>query len=173
MPKEASEAFARLFAAHHRRIFGYIRALVPNRADAEEVFQETCVVLWGQFDQYDPKRPFAPWALAVALNQVRSHRHRQRRQRVVFSDALLEQMSSEEGPFAAGLAARAEALDFCLEALPAEGRETLRQFYVGGATAPDLAEQTQQKVNTIYKIIRRLRLRLLECVERRLASENR
>ena len=40
------EEFARLFSRNARRIYGFIMTLVFNHHDAEEVFQNTNVVLW-------------------------------------------------------------------------------------------------------------------------------
>ena len=56
---------------------------------AEDVFGETSVVLWREFAKFRPAADFAPWALAIAFNQVRKWRHQRERDRLVFSDALI------------------------------------------------------------------------------------
>lgn len=40
-----NEEFLRRFTKHARQIYGHIRALLPNQTDAEDVFQETSVIL--------------------------------------------------------------------------------------------------------------------------------
>src|SRR5213595_1653739 len=42
------EEFARLFSRNARRIYGLIMTLVFNHHDAEEVFQNTNVILWNK-----------------------------------------------------------------------------------------------------------------------------
>ena len=46
--------FLRLFSLHSPRVYAYIHILVPNHADAEDLFQETSQTLWEKFDQYRP-----------------------------------------------------------------------------------------------------------------------
>lgn len=173
------EDFARLFAEHHRRIFGYVRSLVPSAADADEVFQETCVVLWREFENYDRSRPFAPWAIAIARNQVRTLRHRHRRERLVFSDTLIDELSVAEDDMADQLASRTEALATCIHRLNTTDRELVAVYYGQLITAKkkftmrEAAEQLGRPVDTVYKALRRIRESLMQCVERQLIAEER
>ena len=50
--------YIQLLAKHERRLRGYILALVPNYADAEDVAQDVRIRLWEQFDRYDPAKDF-------------------------------------------------------------------------------------------------------------------
>ena len=52
--------FLRLFLSSERELFRYVAALVANVDDAEEIVQQTAVVLWEKFDQYDHRQPFTP-----------------------------------------------------------------------------------------------------------------
>ncbi len=42
----ASEAFLKVFLPNQNRILSFILCYVPNRMDAEDVFQNTTFVLW-------------------------------------------------------------------------------------------------------------------------------
>ena len=44
----------RLFSTHQPQIFAYILTLLPAWHDAEEVMQETSVVLWNSFGEFEP-----------------------------------------------------------------------------------------------------------------------
>ncbi len=124
-----NEEFARLFAQCHRRLFGYVRALVPNRADAEEVFQETCVVLWREFESFRPGADFLPWALAIAFNQVRSHRHRKRADRLYFNDDVLAALADEQCEMTDEMQLRRDALEHCMTKLKPSDRELIDCYY--------------------------------------------
>ena len=50
----AVEEFMRLFGAHRRRLYQFILSLVPNVQDAEDVLQETNIILWRKFGGYQP-----------------------------------------------------------------------------------------------------------------------
>jgi RNA polymerase sigma-70 factor (ECF subfamily) len=78
------------FLKAERRIFAYVYTLVPNRADAEDVFQEVSKVLWEKYDEWNPPDDFAAWACRVAYFKVNDYRRSRRRQRVIFSDDVLE-----------------------------------------------------------------------------------
>jgi RNA polymerase sigma factor (sigma-70 family) len=89
--------FLRYFAKHHGRLFGYIYSLLPNRADAEDVFQRTSLVLWQKFDRYDPSEPFFPWACGVAFYEVRNFLRVSNRERLRFNSELLGKLAERDG----------------------------------------------------------------------------
>lgn len=163
------EEFLRLFAASHRRLFGYILLFVNQRADAEEVFQETCLTLWREFDKYDRSRDFVRWANGIAFNHVRRLRRNRQRDHLIFSEALMEDLARDEAAMARELDGRREALAECLTKLRDPDRRVLELYYSGRATAQHVAEHVGQSVHTVYKTLQRLRRRLHECVDRRLS----
>ena len=46
--------FAALLRENRSRVFGYLLALVQNLSDAEDLYQQTALVLWEKFSQYEP-----------------------------------------------------------------------------------------------------------------------
>jgi len=99
---ERTELFVLLFAEHRDRLFGYILTLVGRRADAEDLFQETSLVLWRHFVNYNPERDFMPWARTIAFNQVRNYRRKQYRDRQIIelyygTDHTAEQLAGHFG----------------------------------------------------------------------------
>ena len=73
------EEFMRLFSQHSRRIYQFILTLTINRADAEEIYQSTCVILWKKFAEYDPAGSFYAWACKMAQFECLQLRRRNRR----------------------------------------------------------------------------------------------
>jgi RNA polymerase sigma-70 factor (ECF subfamily) len=47
------------------------RALVPDRAPAEDAVQEAWVDVWRGLPTFDARRPFRPWLLALVANRCR------------------------------------------------------------------------------------------------------
>jgi RNA polymerase sigma-70 factor (ECF subfamily) len=167
----ATEEFARLFAENRDRIFRYIRSLVPHRTDAEDVFQDSAVVLWREFEKFRPGAPFLPWALAIAFNQVRTHRHRRRQARLFFGEGLLEKLAAESEKLGDELERRSQALLRCCERLPPADRDLVAIYYTRDSTVGAIAEELGRPANTIYKALQRIRHALRSCIERRLAAE--
>ena len=62
--------FLRLFLQNQRRIYAYVLTLLPNRADADDVFQEASLVLWDKFDESSPPDDFAAWGCRIAYFKV-------------------------------------------------------------------------------------------------------
>ena len=50
------ERFVSLFAQVHDNLFAYVYSLLPHRSDAEDVFQQTSLVLWRKFGEFQRKR---------------------------------------------------------------------------------------------------------------------
>src|SRR5262245_27171270 len=88
------EEFARQFSCNARRVYGFIMTLVFNYHDAEEVFQNTSVVLWNKFGEFQPGSDFFAWASRVAYYEVLSLLKQRRRSRT-FSDETLELLATE------------------------------------------------------------------------------
>ncbi len=80
------QAFLRLFVTHQPGIFAYILSLVPHWSDAEEILQETSVVLWRSFGDFTIGTNFKSWALTVAHNQVLAFLKRNKRTPVTLAD---------------------------------------------------------------------------------------
>jgi RNA polymerase sigma-70 factor (ECF subfamily) len=167
-------AFLSRFLKAERRIFAYILTLLPNRADAEDVLQEVSVIMWEKFDEREPPEDFVAWGCRIAYFRVRDYRRWQRRQRVVFSEAMLERMAETlSKPAPLQLDARSEALAHCLAKLARRDRELLAERLKEGASVRSTAESLGRSVDVVYKALARIRRALHDCVARALAAEGR
>jgi RNA polymerase sigma-70 factor (ECF subfamily) len=169
-PARLDEILA-LFAQHQRRLYLYIVSMLPDPAAAEEVLQETNIVVWRKFDQFQPASDFRAWVFRIAYFEVRKYLERQRRHGVSFSPELLDELTAEHERQESAQEARREALPGCMDKLPAADRELIQRVYGQGIEVPALAEQTGRHSTSIYRSLRRIRQLLLDCVERTLAAE--
>ena len=168
---EHSQAdFGRLFVQHQQRIYGYIRALVPNCHDAEEILQDTASVLWRKFDHFEAGSNFLAWALTVARFRVKEHQ-RASRGGVPFDEAFAEAVAEDTVALSSRLTDMREALENCLGKLKPRDRTLFQQRYSTDAAVPDLAKQLGRPVSTVYNALARIRSSLLACVQRRLLPE--
>ena len=71
--------FQRLFVENQRRIFGYILTLAPSSDDAQEIFQNVCIVILSKASQFVAGTDFAKWACQIAHYEVFNYRRRQKR----------------------------------------------------------------------------------------------
>ena len=169
------KAFLDLFLKAERRIFAYIFTLLPHRADAEDLLQEVSKRMWEKFDEDHPPANFVAWGCRIAYFQVQEHRRSRRRQRIIFSDEVLERLAGTMAERASVLRLdeRGEALACCLGKLVPHDRALLSERLKDGATVHSAAEQLGRSVDAAYKALARIRKALHDCVARTLAAEGR
>lgn len=165
------ESFMRLWVQHQTRVYAYIRNLVLRRADAEDILQEVAVVLWRKFDQFQPGSRFDQWAYRVACNQVLYYQQKRHRDRLLFSqdlvDSIADQMASSD-PSRGGYF---DALDSCLEGLTAEDRELVRKRHEPGATNRSVSKLVGRSESAISRALNRIYLALLHRIRAKTAVE--
>lgn len=163
-----SESFLRLFTREQFRIAGFIRSLVADPVDAGDVMQETSLALWRSFHQYDPERDFANWAFGVARHQVLKHYRGKRRDRLTFSDSMLNDLADQTINLMEQDKQRYQALRKCVENLTGRQRELIKEFYAGGAAAGEIAERWDRSIHVVYNSLRQVRKNLQDCINKRL-----
>lgn len=163
--------FVQLFTHHQRRLFLYILSQLGNPSDAEEVLQETNVVVWSKYTQFRPGTNFLAWVSQIANFEIMKHRTKKRREKIVFSDEFLHAVASTSLERSDELERRRTALADCLKRLRPKDRELIEQRYAPGERGTMLAEQIGRPVNSVYQSLGRIRRALLECIERQMAPE--
>ena len=167
----AQQEFLRVFLANEQEIFRYVIAIVPPTADAQEIVQQTAVVLWEKFDQYDASRPFAPWACRFALNIARQWMARRQRWKMLLDKGLAEELTKRREQLRPEFDGRLEHLRHCLQKLPEKQRLLVNGYYYQQSSVEMLAEQAHRTVEAVYKALQRIRQQLRGCVERSLKGE--
>ena len=167
------DQFLRLFAAHEPALRTFVRSLLPSLADVSEVMQEVAVVLWQKFTEFDATRDFRKWAFGVARYQALAYLRDRARDRHVFDDELVGRLADEAVAAGPRHEAQREALETCLQKLPAHQRELVLSAYTEGTRMDELAAQREQTAMSLYKLLHRIRQLLLECVRRTIAREER
>ncbi len=157
--------FLRLFLKHEPAIYGFVRSLVLNKSDAEDVFQEAAVVLWEKFDQFQPNTRFDSWALKIAQNQVLYYRQKSKRNKLSFDDTLISQLASDQIQWS-GSADRREALQGCIENLDSDDRSLLSRRFGGESTNRSVALELQWSEASVSRALNRIYVVLMRCIER-------
>ncbi len=168
---ESQEQFVRRLTEHQNRIYGYIFSLLGDHSRASDVLQETNLVLWRRLDEFQPDRPFLPWALAIARLQVLAHLRDHKRDRLLLDAELVETIGREAEHAAQQFDAIREALRHCLELLTPRNRDLVERRYYRGVPLAEIAQTVGRTVGAIKSALLRIRRELAECVKRRLAAD--
>jgi len=163
--------FLLLLTSHQSTLYAAISALLGGVEGAQDVLQETNVVLLEKAADYDPARSFAPWALAFARFQVMAWRKRQSRDRLVLDDDLIAVLADRMATDGASPGRRLDALEKCLNKLPADSRMMVDARYAHGDPVQEIAGKLGRSVNVVSVTLFRIRKALLDCVRATLAAE--
>lgn len=164
------EEFVQLFTRAQRPIYLFILAQTGDVQAAEEILQETNLIIWAKCDQFQPDTNFGAWTRQIAMYEVLKWRQRQKREKLRFSDEFLSVVAEEAGVRSAEQEQRREALQHCLQKLESKDRRLIEQRYQPGVTGKELAASLGRPANSVYQSLGRIRRALLACIERRLAS---
>ena len=170
---ESVDAFVRLLGQNQRRIFLYVMSMVPNWNDAEEIIQETNLVIWREFRGSSRGTNFTAWACKVAFHQVLAWRKRVKRSRLEFSPAFLDAVADEASAASEVLEERSQCLARCIERLPADRRQLLRLRYSDGLAIDAIARQLARTEEAIYRGAQPHSPGMHECVTRSQLMEGR
>jgi RNA polymerase sigma-70 factor, ECF subfamily len=162
----ATSGFVELMTQHQGRLYGYVLTLSGDPDVANDVLQETNIVLWKQWRQFEPGSNFKAWSFRIAHFQFMAFRQKRLRDRVLFSDELLATLASEVLDVDETHEERAAALEKCLELLPDRSRTAIRLRYADQLNVGEMARQLGRNVNAVYQLLFRARQSLIECVQR-------
>jgi RNA polymerase sigma-70 factor (ECF subfamily) len=166
-PDSRDADFMDLLAPLQAKLFGYIFALVPHTEDAHDLYQQTVMVLWQKFDQFELNTNFKAWALKAAQLEVLNYRRTKGRSRLLFNDELMQQLmeSQAEASQADRSETRAAFLQECMKSLTAVDRTLVEKCYLGSMRIQQVAAALGRSPQSICNSLRRIRTALLSCVD--------
>src|SRR5215208_5374347 len=131
-PHDETENRKRLMALmtrHQRQIFSYIYVLVPNRNDAEDLLQETSLVICEKFNEFKEGTDFVAWACQIAYWRIRYSRQKFARSKVLFDQDVVDVLAQTASEMVDELDERHEALSGCLQRLHPRDKSLLMARY--------------------------------------------
>ena len=159
-------------------LLGFIRAILRNAADAEDLFQETCRIILEKSGETPAIVDFRAWAKEIARRQVLQHYRALRARRIsaipseemadLVSDVYLKHSLRPED-----LAEESAALRACLEQMPERQRHLIRLRFLAGQGYDSIARAIRSSEASIRRMVARTRLLLMECVRQRLGLAGR
>ncbi len=162
--------FLSLFLKHQADVRAFIGSLVRDRHARDDVFQEVALTLWEKFRDYDRARPFGAWARGVAAKKVLQRWEKAGRSAQPFAPATIQAILDAYERTEARADVMGEAPERCLDDLPEKSRRLLALRYDEGLTLGEVARRVGSTLDAVHKALARLRTRLQECVEQRLAA---
>ncbi|MFC6020870.1 ECF RNA polymerase sigma factor SigK [Plantactinospora solaniradicis] len=161
-------AFGRLYDLVAPRVYGLIRRVLRDPAQAEEVAQEVLVEVWRTATRFDPERGSATgWVCTIAhrraVDRVRSEQASAERQLKVAAAAptVTHHDDVEEQ---ATRRLEQQQVRRCLGDLTDLQRESITLAYYGGHTYREVAELLDTSLPTVKTRMRDGLIRLRDCL---------
>nr|WP_231515454.1 ECF RNA polymerase sigma factor SigK [Herbidospora cretacea] len=160
-------AFERLYDRLIASVFGLIRRVVRDRAQAEEVAQEVMVEVWRTAARFDPGRGGAmAWVMTVAhrraVDRVRSAQassDREGRVARMGGEVAYDQVAETVTTRLEG-----ERVRRCLDGLTELQRQAVTMAYYGGYSYPEVAGLLKVPLGTVKTRMRDGLVRLRDCM---------
>jgi RNA polymerase sigma-70 factor (ECF subfamily) len=150
------------------QLFGLALSILRSRELAEDVVQDSFVLVWRRAHSFDPSRgPAMAWLARIVRNRCFDLLRRQGRE-APLDDAVAqtwEDPASSPADLAA-LSRDAERLRDCLDELDESPRRSLMLAYYEGMTYTQVAGRMGAPLSTVKSWIRRSLIRLKDCMER-------
>jgi RNA polymerase sigma-70 factor (ECF subfamily) len=168
--RNRAEMFLALHVQNHNRLSAFVHTLVPSWQDAEEIVQDTLVVLWRKFDEFDPGTSFFSWAARVAQYEVLNYRRKNRHREMILADDVLEALATTALESMDDVDLQRAELEHCIKKLSDRERELLRLRYANGGNIQSAAASLNRTTGHVQRMLRNIRAGLLRCIHLRLSE---
>jgi len=163
------DAFINELTKHQSQLMGFITASTGNVTRSQDILQNTNLSLWAKAKNYDPSRPFLPWALTFARYEVLAFIRDSKRDRHAFNSNVVELMIDTAADMIEEIPDRQVALRACVELLSADQKNLLTMRYANQIPLARIAKQRNTTVASVKCVLVRIRQKLAKCVRHRLA----
>ncbi len=178
MPKEDknspvhhnAESFLRQITPVQGKVFAYIISRWPNRADAEEIMQETMTTLWSKYDDYEQGTDFLAWAVTVAKYKIMSWRKKKAHQALQFNEEAMKVLDNRSNEFLKRYDTRIGALKECIEKLTKSDKTLIELKYFKELPVKRISIRYGITPRAVYKTLSRVHSLLMRCVRRNLGE---
>jgi RNA polymerase sigma-70 factor (ECF subfamily) len=157
----------RTLLAQRARISAGVWLVVRDVHLAEDVFQDVMVkALAGE--SFTNEAHLLSWCRVTARNVALNLMRKRGREVTTLSGDIMELLEGELQAQGGATAARIEALQECVEALPADSRALVDARYFEGRSCAEVAATFKMGLDAAYQRLSRLHRVLRECMEGKL-----
>jgi RNA polymerase sigma-70 factor (ECF subfamily) len=169
MVDDNKELFWTLLEAEHPRAEAFCRRLAGNRADGDDLYQDSLLTALRKFDRLRERGSFRPWLYRIMVNTfVSARRSPWRRKRTELTTEILETLTVDDP--GAQYAAR-RWLEIAMRALSPDDRALMTLYELEGWSIPELSELTGKPTGTIKSRLSRARGRMREAISKYLTND--
>ena len=164
-PEDESE-YLQLITGHQGMLYAFILSIHPDRAAAQDILQESSLVLWNKRDSFEMGTNFKAWAFRVARLQTLAHLKRiKQRSWLVFEGELADTLGAEAAEMLDDFQERRQALRKCVARMDKQDLWLVRAFYIWRMPFADISSRIGRSAAALKQAMFRIRRNLRGCIE--------
>lgn len=163
VPIEYSQMITRI----QKSLYAFILSLLPNRNEAEDILQETNLILCKKANEFDPKGHFQGWAFKIARFQVMKHLTKTKRSRLQFATDIIEEVAVEEFD-TKKIQVFQKTLSVCYDLLPSKMQMIANLRFKNEESIKSISKIVNRPMGAISSTLFRIRQKLADCVQEKL-----
>lgn len=165
------DQFSELITRHQSELYGYIFAIVRNWGDADDLYQTVCLVLWSKFDSFRPNSSFFAWARQTARITVSNFLSHKKLPSYISEDLLEDIADSVAKSHLDETELYLATLEHCRTKLDVADQDLLQLHYADDLGSRQIADRLQRSQSSVCNSLNRIRIWLLECIQKELARQ--
>ena len=156
-------------------LIAYARALLGSYNAAEDVFQETLLVVMKKFEQFREGTSILAWCRSIVRLEVLRLRQKRQSERSLVERLLDDAIDAAFEKFRASRRRDdselwQQALEHCLERVPQRGQSVLQARFVDELSYRQIGERLGMSIEAVRKALFRLKRQVRACVETNLRA---
>ena len=151
---------------HADRLRSFVRGLLPDRDEAEDVLHEIFLIAHQRADDFRPGSDFLAWTRAIARNKVLEHCRRISREPVVSDPEVLELLAASAAEADETFEQRRGALAECLKRLAPRAGQLVTLRYAEDLSLEEVARRMGWSEGAAKVALSRARSFLRACARR-------
>jgi RNA polymerase sigma-70 factor (ECF subfamily) len=157
------EAFGILVDRYAGVVRRVARSILENGFDADDAAQDAFLLAWRNLDRFDPRRPFRPWLMRIAVNAATDlYRRRKVRHASALPETLEDRAAGPDRETDRSLLR--QHLSEALSELSERQRVAVTMFDAEGYSHADIAEIMDVPVGTVRSLVFHARRALREAL---------
>jgi RNA polymerase sigma-70 factor (ECF subfamily) len=174
--KGSRDAFTELVRSHQAKVRSYLGRFLRDGDIIDDLAQETFIAAFRSLETYKQQSTLGSWLLGIARNLALKHLRDEQRRRsretdsleIAFSRWSERRLESEDSSLQHHEQV-VDALRDCIGGLQKHSASILRDAYVKGRSAAEIASDLGKTEGTIWVTLMRIRQSLRECIDEKMA----
>ena len=169
--KKDGQNISQMLLAYRDVLFSYIMALVRDVSEAEELFQETALVILNKEKEGIQVKHFGSWSREIARRKILEYWNAGKTRKARFLsaealDALDTEFNRRDEAGGERIGELLQRLKQCIRELPEHLRRCIDFRYSHGLSFREIGKKLRRSAGTAQVMLSRIRQKLLDCVER-------